>query len=113
MSLYFELETAWAEYEYICQVIKSRIVKILGEDVEYFEKKGQDIHYDIDIVDKDIIITSNVGFRIRTVFKIDKILGAEGRILTTGKKKAQKVKLIYDMSHMEDIHTTQTTFDRL
>lgn len=96
-NLYEDLELAWAEYEYICSIIKTRIRDILKEDEEIF----MDNEISVDINDASIIISLKSCVSIYTISRIEAFLGVSGKVYSTGSKKHSKIKMIFEKEKLK------------
>lgn len=89
-NLYGDLELAYAEYEYIRQVLKSKISNILLKEI------SDSSQFFIDITDACIEITIEGTVSLSIIRELDRLLGIDGIIKSVGKKKSSKVRLIFE-----------------
>lgn len=82
-NIYEDFELAWAEYEYICTVVRSKIFEIIDEDP--IVKREDDSYVDVKLEDAVIIILVKPGILTSTLRKIEVFLGLEGQIRAIGK----------------------------
>lgn len=97
-NMYNDFEVAWAEYEYVCTSIKTKILDLIEEDYgKLIENYGirDELYTEIDIKDNNIIITLKPGILVSTVKKIEDFLGVDGKIMIQGSKKNARIRLSF------------------
>lgn len=102
---YDEMEVAWAEYEYVCSMIKTKILEIINTDfvdLTAYGIKGEGFA-EVEIKNATIIVTVKPGILISTIDQIQKFLGIDGRVMISGTKKNAKMKIIFFNPKTEDI----------
>lgn len=108
--IYTDMEMAWAEYEYVCSMIKTHILELINNDfVVLTEEHGiKDEGYaEVEIKNATIVITVKPGILISTIKKIEDYLGIDGRIMISGTKKNAKIKIIFYNTDTSDLFDTE------
>ena len=94
--MYIDFETAWAEYEYIGQIVKNNIEEILAEDKKKwgsFKSKDDFFYHSVEISGNSIIIYVRPILSISALQEISNLLGVDGKILLHGTKKNAKMQI--------------------
>ena len=97
-TVYADIETAWAEYEYICSPIKTKIFEIINNDFillknEYDVK--EEGYVDVEVKNATVIVILKPGILTSTIKKVEDFLGIEGKIMISGTKKNARIKLVF------------------
>lgn len=105
-DIYNDMEIAWAEYEYVCSMIKTKILEIINNDfIILTEEHGiKDEGYaEIEIKNATVVITIKPGILISTIKKVEDFLGIDGRVMISGTKKNARMKIIFYNIKTEDL----------
>lgn len=97
-NLYNDFEVAWAEYEYIRQVLKTRIMEMVEADNQYWQEQGfnDNFYANVDIDDNaNILITVKPVISTSVIQDISELLGVEGKITVLGEKKHSKMRISF------------------
>lgn len=105
-NIYEDIKLAWAEYEYLCSVITSKVSDIISNDYETLcnecDKKDS-LYIDISIQDATITITTKPVIFISTIKKIEKLIGIDGKVTRTNSKKNPYIKIVFDGINIDNI----------
>lgn len=105
-NIYNNMEMAWAEYEYVCSMIKTHILELINNDfIVLKEEYGiKDEGYaEVEIKNATIVITVKPGILISTIKKIEDYLGIDGRVMISSAKKNAKMKIIFYNADTSDL----------
>lgn len=104
-NIYTDFEAAWAEYEYMSQIITGKIHSILEEDESNWSSSGlkDDFYHDIKILDNRVIIHVRPAVSICALKQISDLLGVDGRIVLYGTKKNAKMRIVFE----KDVYTKE------
>lgn len=105
-NVYADIEVAWAEYEYICSTIKTKIFEIINNDFvlltdEYGVK--DEGYVDVEVKNATVIVTLKPGILTSTIRKVEDFLGIEGKVMISGTKKNARIKLIFFNVNTENL----------
>ena len=92
---YDDLKTSWAEYEYVCSMIKTRILEIINN----YDTTGW---AEVRIKDATITILVKPTISINVLNEIEYYLGIDGKVSAHTSKKNGGIEIIFEDFSIED-----------